>query len=122
MINFCIGTFLNLNGIYLFAEQIDKCREKVWKKGVEFEEGERTFPQKVFSPSSSTDPYWEQNIKFCKFFCQPIHCWLAKRRFWCYYKLCELMICYVGLFWITYCTIKIFKPQFAAESGVIYAY
>ncbi len=32
------------------------------------------------------------------------------------------MICYVGLFWVTYCTIKIFKPQIAAESGVIYAY
>ena len=30
-----------MNGIYLFAEQIDKCREKVWKKGVEFEEGEK---------------------------------------------------------------------------------
>ena len=29
-IDFC------LNGIYLFALQIDKCREKVWEKGVEF--------------------------------------------------------------------------------------
>ena len=29
-----------------FATQIDKCREKVWKKGVEFEEGEKDLSSK----------------------------------------------------------------------------
>ena len=39
-----------MNGIYLFAEQIDKCREKVWKKGVEFEEGEKDLSSKGLFP------------------------------------------------------------------------
>ena len=34
-----------------FATQIDKCREKVWKKGVEFEEGKKDRSSKrSFSP------------------------------------------------------------------------
>ena len=52
-----------MNGIYLFAEQIDKCREKVWKKGVEFEEGEKDlsskglFPLLKYRPLLGTEPY-----------------------------------------------------------------
>ena len=34
-------TFKDLKGIYLFAVQKDKCQEKVWKKGEEFEEGKK---------------------------------------------------------------------------------
>ena len=43
-------TFLNLKGIYLFALQKDKCQEKVWKKGVEFEEGKKDLSSKGLFP------------------------------------------------------------------------
>ena len=33
-----------------FATQIDKCREKVWKKGVEFEEGKKDLSSKGLFP------------------------------------------------------------------------
>ena len=33
-----------------FATQIDKCREKVWKKGVEFEEGKKDLSLKGLFP------------------------------------------------------------------------
>jgi len=49
-------------GIYLFTKQIDKCREKVWKKGVEFEEGKKDlsskglFPLLKYRPLLGTEP------------------------------------------------------------------
>ena len=64
-VTFVQKTFLNLKGIYLFALQKDKCQEKVWKKGVEFEEGKKDlslkglFPLLKYRPLSGT----EQNLK-----------------------------------------------------------
>jgi len=43
-------SFFNLKGIYLFATQKDKCQKKVWKKGVEFEEGKKDLPLKGLFP------------------------------------------------------------------------
>ena len=57
-----------MNGIYLFAEQIDKCREKVWKKGVEFEEGEKDLSSKGLFPLLKYRPLLgtEHNKKNCQ--------------------------------------------------------
>ncbi len=33
-----------------FATQIDKCREKIWKKGVEFEGGKKDLSSKGLFP------------------------------------------------------------------------
>ncbi len=47
-----------------FATQIDKCGEKVWKKGVEFEEGKKDlflkglFPLLQYRPLLGTEPYF----------------------------------------------------------------
>ena len=49
-VTFVQKTFLNLKGIYLFALQKDKCQEKVWKKGVEFEEGKKDLSLKGLFP------------------------------------------------------------------------
>jgi len=38
-------------------------RKRFGKKGWSLRRGKRTFPQKVFSLSSSTDLYWEQSQK-----------------------------------------------------------
>ncbi len=46
-----------------FATQIDKCREKVWEKGVEFEEGKKDlslkglFPFLKYRPLLGTELY-----------------------------------------------------------------
>ena len=42
--------YKNLKGIYLFAMQKDKCQEKVWQKGVEFEEGKKDLSSKGLFP------------------------------------------------------------------------
>ena len=39
-----------------FATQIDKCREKVWKKGVEFEEGKKDLSSKGLFPLLKEQP------------------------------------------------------------------
>ena len=49
-VNFCAENFLNLKGIYFFALQKDKCQEKVWEKGVEFEEGKKDLSSKGLFP------------------------------------------------------------------------
>ena len=60
-VTFVQKTFLNLKGIYLFALQKDKCQEKVWKKGVEFEKGKKDlslkglFPLLKYRPLSGTE-------------------------------------------------------------------
>jgi len=46
-INIC---FLNLKGTFLFVTQKEKCQEKVWKKGVEFEEGKNDLSSKGLFP------------------------------------------------------------------------
>jgi hypothetical protein len=45
-----------LKGIYLFATQKDKCQEKVWKKGVEFEEGKKDLSSKGLFPLLNSRP------------------------------------------------------------------
>jgi hypothetical protein len=50
-----------LNGIYLFAKQIDKCREKVWKKALEFEEGKKDLSSKGLFPLLKYRPLLEQS-------------------------------------------------------------
>ena len=42
--------YKNSKGIYLFAVQKDKCQEKVWQKGVEFEEGTKDLSSKGLFP------------------------------------------------------------------------
>ena len=43
--------FLNLKGTFLFCvNKEEKCQEKVWKKGVEFEEGEKDLSSKGLFP------------------------------------------------------------------------
>ena len=42
--------YKNSKGIYLFARQKDKCQEKVWQKGVEFEEGKKDLSSKGLFP------------------------------------------------------------------------
>ena len=49
-VNFCAENFLNLKGIYFFALQKDKCQEKVWEKGVDFEEGKKDLSSKGLFP------------------------------------------------------------------------
>jgi len=47
----CKKSFLNLKGTFLFCvNKEEKCQEKVWKKRVEFEEGEKDLPSKGLFP------------------------------------------------------------------------
>ena len=46
-----------------FATQIDKCREKVWKKGVEFEEGKKDLSSKGLFPLLKYRPLLGTELK-----------------------------------------------------------
>ena len=46
-----------------FATQIDKCREKVWKKGVEFEEGKKDLSSKGLFPLLKYRPLLGTDLK-----------------------------------------------------------
>ena len=56
-VTFVQKSFLNLKGIYLFATQKDKCQDKVWEKGVEFEEGKKDLPSKGLFPLLKNLPF-----------------------------------------------------------------
>ena len=62
----CFKQYLNLKGIYLLAVQKDKCREKVWEKGVEFEEGKMDLSSKgLFPLLKSLPPLFSHNFFGC---------------------------------------------------------
>ena len=50
-----------------FATQIDKCREKVWKKGVEFEEGKKDLPSKGLFPLLKYRPLLGTELKIIRY-------------------------------------------------------